>query len=124
MRRLIATLLLLIVPLQFAWSATENLHGHLDNKGPVLGFHSHDDDHHHHDDGAVDHDSFAASDTNDGHNDDGHHDGHYHPIFSTLLIESHLKLSEASPNGPPVRPPASFTSHIPPLFDWPPSALL
>ncbi|MDO8350657.1 MAG: hypothetical protein Q7S94_05850 [Gallionella sp.] len=124
MRRLIAILLLFIVPLQFAWSATESLHGHLGNEGSVSGFHFHDDDHDHHDADTVDRDILVAGDTPDGHNDDGHHDGHYHPVFNMLVIEPHLKLSKASPNGWLIRMPASFTSHIPLLFDWPPSALL
>ena len=124
MHRLIAILLMLIVPLQFAWSATESLHGHLGDENSVAGFHFHDNNHDHHDDELVDHDSLAVDDTANGHNDDGRHDGHYHPIFSLLLIEPDLKLGEVSPDGPPVRPPASFTSHIPLLFDWPPSALL
>jgi len=115
---------MLIVPLQFAWSATESLHGHLGNEGSVSGFHSHDEDHDHHDAGTVDRDSLAAGDTPDGHNDDGHHDGHCHNFFSMLVIEPDLKLSKAPPNGRLIRPPASFTSHIPLLFDWPPSALL
>ena len=125
MRRLLAILLLLLVPLQIAWSATESLHGHLGNEGSASEFHFHDDDHgHDHDADPGDRDDFDTGVLQQGHNDDGHHDGHYHPVFSMLVFESQLNLGEALPHGPPTRPPSSFTSHIPPLFDWPPSVLL
>jgi hypothetical protein len=125
MRRLIAILLMLIVPLQFAWSAAESLHGHLDNDASLIGFHFHDDDHdHHHDGDLANHDVFAANGLHDGHADDGHHDGHYHPVFSMLVFESALRLGDALPDGPSARLSVSFTSHIPLLFDWPPSALI
>ena len=125
MRRLLAILLLLLVPLQIVWSATESLHGHLGNEGSVSGLHFHDDDHgHDHDADLGDHDDSDIGVLQQGHNDDGHHDGHYHPAFSMLVFEPQLNLGAALPHGPPTRPPSSFTSHIPPLFDWPPSVLL
>jgi len=52
----------------------------------------------------------------------GHHDGHCHPAFSMILIEPQPALADLSRGGAPASPPASFTSHTPPLFDWPPSA--
>lgn len=114
---------MLIVPLQFAWSAMESMHGHLGNDGSAAGFHFHDDDHdHHHDADVDDHADGEAGAPPQAHNDDGHHDGHSHPVFSMLVFEPSLKLGEALPHGPPMRPPSSFTSHIPLLFDWPPSA--
>lgn len=124
MRRFIAIILMFIVPLQFAWSAVESVHGHMDNEGSLSRFHFHDDDHDHLDVGAIDGDGFSSVDTADAHSDSEHHGGHFHHIFSTLLIETNLKLGEAQPNGPPIRPPASFTSHIPLLIDRPPLTLL
>lgn len=128
MRRLLAILLMLILPLQFAWSAVGGLDGHLDDKVSATGFHhhDHDDDHdHHHDAGTNGHDNDAASIAAQEHHDDGHHDEHYHhPVFSMLVHEPRLNLGDALPHSPPVRPPSLFTSHIPALFDWPPSALL
>lgn len=82
------------------------MHGHLDDAGAVSGFHVHDHDDSHHDD----------------HGDDGHLDGHVHPVFTMLVMESCLHLGVPLPDGPPSRPLAAFTSHIPLLFDWPPSA--
>lgn len=124
MRRLLAILLMLIVPLHFAWAAMESMHGHLGNDRSAAGFHVHYDDHHH-DADLDDHTDGTDGDgvSQQSHNDDGHHDGHYHPVFSMLLFESPLNLGEKLPHGPPLRPPSSFTSHIPLLFDWPPAAL-
>lgn len=125
MRRLIAILLLLLVPLQIAWSATESLHGHLGNEASASGLHFHDDDHGHgHDADLGDHDDGDTGVLQQGHNDDGHHDGHYHPVFNMLVFEAQLNLGEALPHGPPTRRQSSFTSHIPLLFDWPPSVLV
>lgn len=124
MRRLLAVFLMLLVPLQFAWSAAQSLHGHIGEDVSVLGFHTHDHDHDHRDGELAAHDGLVDGDMDNGHNDDGQHGGHYHPVFSSLVIEIDLKLGEIAPDGPPVRPPTSFTSHIPPLFDWPPSARL
>lgn len=125
MRRFLAILLMMFVPLQLAWSAAGSLHGHLNDEVPVSGFHYHDDGHvHHHGAESDHHDGFSGGDTHNNHNDDGHHDGHYHPVFSMLVIEPDLRLGAATPNGPPVRVPIVFTSYIPPLFDRPPSALL
>lgn len=125
MRRFLAILLMLIIPLQLAWSSVAGVHGHLDGEIPVSGFHYHADDHdHHHDDGAADHDSFAGNGIHSDHDDDGYHGGHYHPVFSLLLIKPDLMLGAALPDGPPVRATIGFTSHIPPLFDRPPSAFL
>jgi hypothetical protein len=126
MRRLLAILLMLILPLQFAWSAAASLDGHLGNEGSAAGFHHHDhDDHgHHHDAGTDGHDGDAASGVAQEHHDDGQHDDHYHPVFSMLVLGLQPDLTEVLPHAPPTRPPSTFTSHIPLLFDWPPSVLL
>jgi hypothetical protein len=128
MRRFLAVLLMLLVPLQFAWSAMASVPGHLDDPASATGFHvhAHDDHDHHHDDGAdmADRDDDDADTTPSAHHDDGHHDGHYHPVFNMLVVELQLNLDDALPHSPPARPPAAFTSHIPLPFDWPPIALV
>lgn len=123
MRRLIAILLMLLVPLQFAWSAIGNVHGHFGDAGAALGFHVHDDGHGHNHGGAGgdDRDGGIANGLAQDHDGDCHHDGHYHPVFSLLLPEHRLRLGLALADGPPLPPLPSFTSHIPALFDWPPS---
>lgn len=134
MRRLLAILLMLIVPLQFGWSAALNIHGHL-HGDVVLGFHTHDDHHgsqgeHHHShpgeapsselDSGIDRpvQSTGGADKGDG----DRADGHYHPILASLVMHIALPLDVAVTAGAPSRPSDSFSSRIPPLFDWPPSA--
>lgn len=125
MRRLFAILLMLFVPIQFAWSAVQSVHGHLGHDELAAGFHYHDDHHHehHHDADGDDHDDAEAGSPPQAHNDDGHHDGHFHHVFSLIVVEPQPDLTEALPHAPPTRPPASFTSHIPSPFDRPPLAL-
>jgi len=118
MRRLIALIIMLIVPLQFAWAAAAGLHGHVGKDMASAGFHTHDHDHH--ESAHPDHD--AAGDTNNqDHNEDGHH-GHSHPVFSSILVESGLTLDIALSGGPLLHPPAAFFSRTPPLLDRPPLA--
>lgn len=118
MRRLLAVFLLLIVPLQFAWSAVQGVHGHLGGDVPAVGFHAHDDGDHVHPGTSP-----AAADGEHGHhNADDHHDGHCHLAFSLILGGSAPALAATPRGGAPAAPPLAFTSHIPPLFDWPPSA--
>lgn len=119
MRRLIALILMFILPLQFAWSAAANVHGHAGDDVAVLGVHAHG--HGDHDAGHTDHDPSPAGDTETGH--DGHQGSHYHPVFSSILMEVGLSLGASSPEGPPPHPLAAFLSHTPPLFDRPPLAL-
>ncbi|MBI4985261.1 MAG: hypothetical protein HZC24_07945 [Rhodocyclales bacterium] len=121
MRRFLAIVLMLLVPLQSAWSAAESIHGHAADAAAALGFHSHHGAHDHHDDGVDGHNGCAAADHDGGYDDDGHYGGHYHPVFSVLVIEPDLEFGAAVPAAPPLRPPVSFTSHIPLLFDWPPA---
>lgn len=125
MYRVLAILLMLLVPLQVAWSSVESVRGHLDGEASEYSFHHHDGGHaHHHGAEPADHDGLLAGGIHNSHNDDGHHDGHCHPVFSMLVIEPDLKLSSASPDGPPVRRLYTFTSYTPLLFDRPPSAFL
>lgn len=118
MRRLLAILLLLIVPFQFAWSTAQGVHDHFGSDGPATGFHSHHDGDHAHPNAG-----FATSDPeHSSHHADGHHDGHCHMAFSMILSGSAPALAATPRGGAPAAPPLAFTSHIPPLFDWPPSA--
>lgn len=121
MRRFIALIIMLVIPLQSAWSAASGLDGHLGDDVAVAGFHTHDHDHH--DSGHSDHNVFVAiGDMDNSHNEDGHHDGHCHHTFSPMLMESCLNLVVASSGGPVPNPHAAFFSHTPPLLDRPPLA--
>lgn len=123
MRRVFAILLMLFVPLQFAWSAAQSLHGHPDSDVSVLSFHSHEGDSHHHGESEPSaHHETVTGGVGSGNSDAGHSDGHYHPIFVSVVVNAALKLGEPFPSGPPIRPLAAFISRVPPLFDWPPSA--
>ena len=91
MRRLIALIIMLIVPLQFAWSAASGLHGHLGEDVAALGMHAHDHDHDYHNAGHDDHDLSMAGDTDSGH-DKEHHSSHCHHVLSFILTDSSLAL--------------------------------
>ena len=135
--RLLAILLMLIVPFQFGWSAVLSIHGHT-RSDVVVGFHTHDGHHGSHGDHQHPHPGKTASDEPNGgieqaaqipaasgaagQNDVDRVDGHYHPILASLVMHSALPLDCAPSSGAPSRPPDSFSSRIPPLFDWPPSA--
>jgi len=118
MRRFIVLIIMLIVPLQFAWAAAAGFHGHTEKSVATASFHTHDHDHH--ESAHPDHES-SGDTSNQDHNEDGHH-GHYHPVFSTILMKSGLTLNMALPDGPILYPPAAFFSRIPPLLDRPPLA--
>jgi hypothetical protein len=121
MRRFIALIIMLVVPLQSAWSAAAGPYGHLDDNVTVVGFHSHDHDHH--DSGHSSHSaSVPGCDTANNHNEDGHHDGHCHHAFSPMLLETGLNLGVVSSGGPVPNSHVAFFSHTPPLFDRPPLA--
>lgn len=131
MRRFIALILMLIVPLQFAWPAATALHGHWGNGAVVAGdFHAHDHDYH--DVGHADHDLTLSGEAGNSpmdsgpmdsnHNDDGHHGGHCHHVLSLILPGSGLMPGQAQADGPIPRPPAAFLSRTPPLLDRPPLA--
>ena len=118
MRRLIALIIMLIVPLQFAWAAAASLNGHLEEKVAPSGFHTHGHDHHanaHPDNG-------ASVDTNtQDHKEDGHHD-HCHHVFSSMLAEHCPTPDIAVSDGPILQAPETFLSRTPPIFDRPPLA--
>lgn len=118
MRRLLTLIVMLVVPLQFAWAAAASVHGHLGENVATLGVHAHS-----HDDHAHGHDHHATSDTGKSQSDDGHHHGdHCHPVFSSLIMEPSLSLGLCLAGGPRPHPPESFHSRTPPLFDRPPLA--
>ncbi len=118
MRRLIALILLLIVPLQFSWSAALGVHGH--SSGDVVGAHAHDHDYH--DGDHSDHDIAQTGDTDAGHNNDGHHVSHCHHVFSVVFVASGLMPDQSQPDVAPAHPAARFISHIPLLQNPPPRA--
>ncbi len=118
MRRFIALIIMLIVPLQFAWAAAAGLHGHAGKDVATSGFHTHDHDHH--ECAHPDHDSTGDTDHQD-HNEDEHH-GHCHPVFTSILMESGVTLDIALSGGPILHQPAAFLSRTPPLLDRPPLA--
>jgi hypothetical protein len=125
MYRLVAIFLMLVVPLQFAWSTALSVHGHIGTDAAVFGFHSHDGSHDHgHGDGdpQTPPDAAAAGLGNNGDSGDGHSGGHYHPIFVSLTIDSDLKLDDALVGAPPACTAVILNSRTPSLFDWPPSA--
>jgi hypothetical protein len=120
MRRLIALILLLIVPLQFSWSAAMGVHGHRGCESHAVGMQV--DDHDFHDAGHSDHDFALTGDTDTGHNGDGHHVSHCHHVFSVIFMASGLMPGQSQPGAAPAHPAARFTSHTPLLPDPPPPA--
>jgi len=118
MRRLVVFLVMLIVPLQFAWAAAAGVHGHVGKDIAAAGFHTHD--HEHHDVAPHEHGGSGTSNTQD-HNEDGHH-GHAHPVFTPILTGTGFTLEIVLPGGPILHPPAAFASRTPPLLDRPPLA--
>ncbi len=119
MRHFIALIIMLVVPLQFAWAATAGLHGHMGENVGALGVHAHDHDHHEH--GQSDHD--ASGDTGKNPSEDGHHGNHCcHPVFSSIIMESSLSLGLCLSGGPLPHPLEVFFSRTPPLLDRPPLA--
>lgn len=123
MRRLVALILLLIVPLQFAWSAVAGVHGHMGADIAAMGVHSHVHDHDEHQDSKhPDHDVSLTDNLDQGHGEDGHHASHYHPVFSSILMEHSLALSPGLASGPILFDPTVFLSRVPPPLDRPPLA--
>lgn len=119
MRRFLPALLMVLLPIQVTWSAALSLHGHLDSREPVSLFHYHDDHHHdladHADEGAS-----TGSDLISDNQDTNHTEGHYHPVFTMLVVELALSVGKAFPSVLPSWAAPSFTSHIPLLFNRPP----
>ena len=126
MRRLITILLMLLVPLQGAWSAGHALRAHAPADMAVGGAHVHVHGHghgHSHDGMGLEDSAQAdsASGTADGTTAAQEHGSHAHPAFTFILSGDGIGLADDSPAQPPPSPASSFTSHIPPLFDWPPA---
>lgn len=121
MRRLIALILMLVLPLQAAWSVAAGVHGHLDGGAAASGVHAHDHDYH--DVGHADHDLSATADQdNGGHNDDGHHGSHCHHVLCVILVETAPALDLPRSDAAVAHLPPAFHSHIPSLLDRPPLA--
>lgn len=127
MHRALVILLMLIIPIQFAWSAVANGHGHMDIEGSSSGFHVHHDDHDHdHEGGNVGghgNDTASSDLGNPDHDADDHHDGHHHPAFTMLIPDGRQEFVETLPHAAPWRPLPTFISRTPLLFDWPPAVL-
>lgn len=119
MHRLIALILMFVIPLQFAGSAAAAVHGHVGDEALYSGYHVHDHDHHDH---AQPDENTSIGASNQDHKDDGHH-GHYHPVFSSVIEEYDLRSVVDAAGGPILQPPTAFISRTPPLFDRPPLAL-
>lgn len=118
MHRLIVLIIMLVVPLQSAWSTAMALHAHLTETVPAMASHEHashtHDDHSH---------AFELADASDPASDeDGHHDHHSHPVFNPVLLGHIQPPMAAHENEPILQAPVSFFSHTPPLFDRPPLA--
>ena len=119
MRRLLALLLMLVLPLQSVWSATAGVHGHLDAGARGSGVHTHDHDYH--DAGHADRNLSATADPDNGaHIDDGHHASHCHHVLSAILIAPGSALALAPSDATVGHPPPRFHSHIPLPLDRPP----
>ena len=119
MQRFIALVIMLLVPLQSAWSVTVSLHGPL--SGGKLDGIMHVHEHSHQNVGHPHHEiSAAACEDNQCSHDNGHHDPHCHPVFNSVLSESCLTVDMALTNTPILQADTSFYSHTPPLFDRPP----
>jgi hypothetical protein len=119
MRRFVALILMLVIPLQFAWAAALGVHGHAKQEVAAAGHHTHE--HHHGDHGSTHHDHHSTCDAGNPDHEDGPH-CHSHPVFSSLIAEPSLALAEAAPDDPVLSPPSGFLSRVPPLLDRPPLA--
>ncbi|KAB2311459.1 hypothetical protein F8A87_06520 [Betaproteobacteria bacterium SCN2] len=119
MRRLIALIIMLIVPLQSAWSVALGFHGHADVN--AVGVHVHDHDHHNTGHSAQDSTDASNSDGQQ-YSADGHHGNHCHHVFSFILHQPDTLTGLELNSEPVLHIPAAFLSRIPPLLDRPPLA--
>lgn len=116
MRRFIALVVMLIVPLQFAWSAAGGMHGHTASGTVTFGIHLHEHDHH---DAQSGHS--AAGESGQDHCQDGHHP-HCHPVFSAVLMEPGLSLDTLVSGEPCLQLSERFLSRTPSPLERPPLA--
>ena len=121
MRRLIALILLLIVPLQLAWSAAMGMHVHPGGEEHAVGVHFHDHDLHASAHAEHDH-ALPQHGDEDADHDDNHHVSHCHHVYSAILALPELTLGQCPRDAAPAHPAARFTSHTPFLPDPPPPA--
>ncbi|MGF1644843.1 MAG: hypothetical protein ACFCUJ_14495 [Thiotrichales bacterium] len=126
MYRVIAIVLMLVLPLQFAWSAMAGVHGHLGSSERLMGIHTHvyahghdhDASHGHHHEHQL---SFSDTDPPE-HGDDGHRVCHYHPVFTSILVAARLPISVVVPAEPILHRIAAYISRTSPPLDRPPLA--
>ena len=119
MYRLVALILMLIVPLQYAWSAASVLHGHLAGAPVSMSTHAHDHDFYAM--GHVDHDLSVLGDQ-DGYHADDHHGSHCHHVLSLALLEVGPLFAHEVSGCAPGSLNLTFHSRTPPPLDRPPSA--
>ena len=118
MRRLILLILMLVVPIQYAWSAVMamDVHHVSTTIAPMtLATHVHDHDYHH---GGC-HDISVSAEPGNQHDDD-HHGSHCHHVLSMALLGTVPILAHAISDGKLGEWGLSFYSRIPPLLDRPP----
>jgi len=123
MRRILAILLICLLPLQLSLATAASLHGHLDDFEVAVGFHAHDDEWHH-EFAEVPGDVVVHGDMHAERDDDGHHDGHFHHVYSMLVFEVPQSIASPEFRSELPGPSAAFTSHIPRVTDRPPLARL
>lgn len=111
MRRLILFILMLVVPLQYAWSAVVAMDAH---HAPMT-LSAHENDHHH----GVCHDGSVSVKLGNQH-DDGHHGSHCHHVLSMALLGNVSSLAHAVAGDTFGEWRLSFCSRTPPLLDRPP----
>lgn len=117
MHRLIIFILMLVVPLQYAWSAVMamDVHHAPTTIAPItLSAHSHDHDHDH-----VCHDLSVSAEPG-SQPDDGHHGGHCHHVLTMALLGDVPLLAHAVSDGKIGEWSRTFSSRTPPLLDRPP----
>jgi hypothetical protein len=113
MRRLILLILMLVVPLQYAWSAVVAMDTH---HAPVT-LPAHADDHPH----GVCHDGAVSAEAGNPH-DDGPHGSHCHHCFHVLALLGNVPLlAHAESGGKLGEWRLTFYSRTPPLLDRPPA---
>lgn len=112
MRRLILLILMLVVPLQYTWSAVMAMDAHSVHAPMTMSAHSHGHDHVCHD--------LSASAEQGSQPDNGHHGGHCHHVLSMALLGDVPLLAHVISNDKIGEWHRTFSSRTPPLLDRPP----